>query len=575
MSATLGPLLTAKCQDLLNSLSKREGARSRALGLMALGGGFWAALFTATLWFFNEVQSVEIFGDVLLEQLMLMVLFVVFVLLLFSNLVASFSSYFLADDLRFLMHQPLPPYSLYTARFLELMVQSSWMALLFSLPVFVSFGIIYSASWLYYVNIIVVAVPLMFIATASASIVSLVLTCILPARRTRELLLLLLAIGFVVLFILFRALQPERFLNPDERVGIVEILSTFGAPRYSALPPQWMHQVLWTSAIGEARSTGLYLGALFSSGAALFFVGAWVFRAMHFDGYSKACEGRPEGSAPERIARRLFGVRRTPQERMALAVTRLRTQRRPIGLTSEMRRKDSLTFIRDTAQWTQLILLGALVVIYLLNFKYIQGIGEGGFIGPLGLYFCNLALAGFVITAISVRFAFPMVSLEGRSFWLIRSGPVTSRDFLNSKWWTGAVPIAAFGILLVSVSNWMIGANLLLSIIAVTILTPATFGVVGMGIGLGAAYPNFESNNAAKIATGLGGFFYMLLGVGMTLTVIGLSVYPTLKLQRWWDGYKVLSTQSVVLTVVFGLLTLILPLVVGSWMIRLGSRRLA
>lgn len=566
-------LLWAKWRGALNATrSARGGISGRALTFLLLGGGFWGGTFAAVYWFLDQCQRVEIFGDVLIEQLMGMVLLIVLSVLLFSNLVASFSTYFLADDMGTLMTEPIPPNQLYGARFVELLVQSSWMVALFSLPVFVSVGLLYSVPWTYYVALPFTLGPLLIIATAVATLVSLLLTSLMPAQRTREVLLILAALVFVVLFVLFRALEPERFLNPDERQGIVELLATFQAPRVVVLPSEWVQHVLWPLATGGRGEPLFYLGCLVSTAGALFFAGAWAFRSLHFGAFTRSREGRAEGSVPERVARRVLLRRSTPAERGAQLFEGLRRQRGSLSFAREMRRKDTLSFLRDTAQWTQLLLLGALVVIYLLNFRYVQKMGEGGIIGPVGLYFANLGLAGFVITAISVRFVFPTVSLEGRAFWLVRAAPQTTLRFLAAKWWALAPGLWVFGTLLTTVSNVMIGTEPRLSLLAVLFQTPVTLSVVALGVALGAIYPRFAVHNPAQIAAGFGGFVYMVLGVGLNLVVVLLSIGPTVLVL----GRRVpfLGYPSTGTAVALGAACLLVPPIVGLVALRLAARRL-
>ena len=104
--------------------------------------------------------------------------------------------------------------------------------------------------------------------------------------------------------------------------------------------------------------------------------------------------------------------------------------------------KDLKVFLRDTTQWSQLLLLLALVLVYLYNFKvldleripYMSGVIKNAYA------FVNLAMAAFVLSAVAVRFVFPAVSAEGPAFWLVRSSPLSMRRFLWSKFWIGLPP---------------------------------------------------------------------------------------------------------------------------------------
>ena len=102
-------------------------------------------------------------------------------------------------------------------------------------------------------------------------------------------------------------------------------------------------------------------------------------------------------------------------------------------------------FLRDVSQWSQLLLLLALMLVYLYNFRvldlervpYMSGIVKNVYA------LINLGMAGFVMATVAVRFVFPAVSAEGAAFWIIRTAPIAPRDFLWSKFWTGLVPVFA------------------------------------------------------------------------------------------------------------------------------------
>ena len=111
--------------------------------------------------------------------------------------------------------------------------------------------------------------------------------------------------------------------------------------------------------------------------------------------------------------------------------------------------KEIRIFFRDSTQWSQLLLLGVLVVVYVYNVKVLPLYsGEGvSFLLINVISFLNLGLAGFVVAAIAARFVFPAMSLEGRMMWLLRSSPLDVRALFWSKYWVGALPL-----LLVAVS---------------------------------------------------------------------------------------------------------------------------
>ena len=91
--------------------------------------------------------------------------------------------------------------------------------------------------------------------------------------------------------------------------------------------------------------------------------------------------------------------------------------------------KEVRVFFRDTTQWSQLILLARASRRLRLQRQGSAALDgeEVGFFLVNVVSFLNLGLAGFVLAAIAARFIFPAVSLEGRTFWLLRSSPLELR----------------------------------------------------------------------------------------------------------------------------------------------------
>src|SRR5213075_1479328 len=123
--------------------------------------------------------------------------------------------------------------------------------------------------------------------------------------------------------------------------------------------------------------------------------------------------------------------------------------------------KDLKIFLRDVSQWSQLLLLVALVLVYLYNFRvldlnripYMAGFVKNVYA------FVNLGMAGFVMATVCARFVFPAVSAEGNAFWIIRTSPISFSDFLWSKFWIGLVPVMVLTEGLVIAANQFLGVD--------------------------------------------------------------------------------------------------------------------
>ena len=130
--------------------------------------------------------------------------------------------------------------------------------------------------------------------------------------------------------------------------------------------------------MAEHRPDFLPVYLLWSTAAAAFVFGALLHRALYMDGFSKAQE------SAQRWARNSI-TRRIGYQLLA-----------PLGvLRRELLLKELRLFFRDTTQWSQLILLAVLVVVYVFNIKYLPLRGEGiTFFLVNVVPFLNLVLAG-------------------------------------------------------------------------------------------------------------------------------------------------------------------------------------
>jgi ABC-2 type transport system permease protein len=239
-------------------------------------------------------------------------------------------------------------------------------------------------------------------------------------------------------------------------------------------------------------------------------LGALLHRSLYFKGFAKAQEGAQLASRHAAPTLRKPGL---------------------LGLMSTRRRvlvtKEARVFFRDTTQWSQLILLGVLVIVYIVNIKFLPLTGDGITFFIVNLIpFLNLSLAGFVLASIAARFLFPGVSLEGRSWWLVRSSPLAMHDLLWAKFWVGTLPLLILALGIIGVTNTLLQVSVFMFAVSVFTITLMTFALAALALGFGALFPRFETENAAQIPTSFGGLMYMMTAVCLIGGVIALEARP-------------------------------------------------
>ena len=122
---------------------------TRPLVLFALTCAFWGGCFVLFARVLAYFQSIGDFGPLLTQRLLVLLFVTFFAVLLLSNTVTALTTFYLAGDVNLLLAAPVGSRRLHDARFIETVVSSSWMVLLFGLPAFLAYGVVYGAGPLF------------------------------------------------------------------------------------------------------------------------------------------------------------------------------------------------------------------------------------------------------------------------------------------------------------------------------------------------------------------------------------------------------------------------------------------
>lgn len=503
----LSPVLLSWKNDLL----RREKKWLRRLVLAFLTFGFWIS----TYWTIRRVlvyfQTVYDLGPALAYQLLMIILLTFLSMLLFSNLIAALSTFFLARDLDLVLSTPIPTSAFFYSRLFTTTVNSSWMVLFFSLPIFAAYGSVFHGGVLFYLWVILTLPLLLIIPAALGVMITHLLVYFLPARRIRDILFFIGLFAFIVLYFLFRFSQPERLVQPEAFGHFLEFLTVMETPSSPFLPSSWSAEIFASVLFQKPVDLWFYPPLLLSYALFLPLLASWISGALYLSGWSKAQEsshGRRQGHLLDRI---LQGV----------------TYPFP-PVTRSIMVKDIKTFLRDTSQWSQLFLLFALVVVYLYNFKVLPIDRSPIPSSTLRtvISFANLGLAGFVLSAVAVRFAFPAVSLEGKAFWILQTSPISLRSLLWSKFWLNLLPLLFLGELIVFLSNTMLRVPPWMMTLSLITIFLMTFGITAIGVGLGTLYPKFDYDHVAEIPTSFGGAISMIFSLTFVGAAVILEAWP-------------------------------------------------
>lgn len=488
----------------------RTGDRARKIRITALavlGVLFWTViigLLYRVLSYFKNVQEI---GDLMAGKLLGTLLLGFLGILLLSNIINALSTFFLARDLDLLVGAPVDWLGLYSSKLIETVINSSWMVILLVVPILSTYGVVYHGGPLFPFIALGALLPFILLPAIAGSAITLFLVNLFPARRTRDILSVIAILAASAVVVMFRIMRPERLARPEGFKNLVEFVSVLRSQSPWS-PSDWMQQAVMSWLTGTPDPLPYYL--LWSTAAAFFVLGAALHYALYPAGFTKAQESGKQFAKSGAVSRVM------------------RTMLAPFGvLRRELVLKELRIFFRDSTQWSQLILLLVLIVVYVFNVKFLplKADGVSHFLRNV-IPFCNLLVAGFVIASVAGRFIFPGVSLEGRTWWLLRASPIDVGDLLWAKFWVGTTPLVILALLIVVVTDTLLQVNGFVFGVSVLTILFLTFAIAALALCFGTIFPQFETENAAQIPTSFGGLVFMMVSVLLILAVVGSEARP-------------------------------------------------
>ncbi|NNK95692.1 MAG: hypothetical protein HKP41_15180, partial [Desulfobacterales bacterium] len=318
-------------------------ANQKLLILGFLGVGICIALYLATWKTVHYFQSQNELGIILSMKIFQMAWITIFAMLIFSSMITGISTLYLSHDNECIISSPVELSELYEMRLATTFLNTSWMVLIFSVPIFAAFGVVFAAGPLYWPLLIVSIPATALTATGSALLVTIVLVYLFPARRTKDIIFYLTLCFGIFLYLIFRLMRPENLVNPEKYGQFVEYLSAVSNPAGPWMPAGWTANLLTTYLL-DRQIDWLLLGLVVLTPFVMAIAGQLLMEGLFIPGFSKSQES--------------FGGNR-----------QFKPSRNSNKNWVWIFRKETISFLRDSKEWSQFFMIAALVVVYLYNFK--------------------------------------------------------------------------------------------------------------------------------------------------------------------------------------------------------------
>ena len=510
-----------------------EQARLRTSLILFLTIVFWLGMFFLFREGFQIVRSMithEGTRAATVHAIFNVFYFTLLAMIMMSSGILFYSFVFRSRETDFLLTCPVTPERIAIYKWQESLIISCWGFILLGSPLLIAYGTTSGSPWYYYLLILPFLISFAFVPVSLGAITCIWIVRYFPTFQRRT----AIVIGLVTLAVIgVAAAAILRSFDMQQAMSIEWFQAMLSKMQYTQqpwLPSWWLSTGLLEAA--HPAELGLqkswieslgFLASLSSTAMVLYFAVASTGRRLLVSAKNKVAEA---GSREQLAAMSWFdaGVRAfsrplPPAMRLLLV-------------------KDFKIFRRDALQWTQLAIFCGLLCFYFVNIRRLQyGSNFESWMMVVG--YLNVAVIGLLLGSFTTRFIYPLISLEGRRFWILGTLPIGRSDIVWGKFLFASsisvVPCAALVLLSDVMLEFSERSNVILWMHQLTCVAQSC-GLCAIAVGMGAQFPDLRESSPAKISSGFGGTMTLVLSVAFILLIVTINAVSTCGWMHHSDG---------------------------------------
>lgn len=474
----------------------------------AVGGFFFVQKFI-----FFLLTDIRI-GMFLLHEFISMILFIFFITVNLGNIIVSYSTLYKANEVNYLLTKPIMPLKIFAIKFLDNFFYSSSTLLMILFSFLAGYVVYFKLSFGAFLILLINFIP--FIISAGSLGVIVLLILIRTANRFGiKKIIYSLVISYILIIILFfRVNSPKILVETVLKYYPYSVikdnyLGELITPVLTYLPNNWLSQSGYWMVRGDLSNSLSFLFlqvalSVFLFSGAMYLGYRWYFNTWLLN---------------QKLITDLSYSRKENKSFFAFENKSLFNSQHEAIL-----KRDLLMFIREPNQVIHFLVLLFLIVVFITSVSGIKFIGFGNYYLQTMIYISILLFNLLFISTLSLRFIFPMISLEGQTFWKIKSSPIHHTAFMRDKLLLFSSFIVIIGIGLSFFSNYRFGFALTTFSMAITLLF--ALAIVSINFGMGGLFANYKEKNAIRLSSSQGASLSFLINIIFMLFLVIVLFRP-------------------------------------------------
>ncbi|MGA1795338.1 MAG: putative ABC transporter permease subunit [bacterium] len=489
----------------------REEPRLKVVFILCFVLAFWFGTLGISYQGFRFLNRFPLVGGILVNETIYLFFAALFILLVLSSIIICYMTFYTASETDFLFSKPISETIVFFYRFMQSVFFSSWAFLFLGVPFLIAYALIKQVPIWFYGVIPLYFIPYLIMPTAVASLIILVIMRFMNFEKVKYILAIAVGALIGVFYWAYKInIRPAFSAKTEMEFIMNDLLHHVRFFRYPLFPGYWISRSIISSSVNNIPDALFYFLTFTITTIFLIQINWFVAHKTFFRGWVTSRGGRRERAYPVHkgiINRMAFFLFFLPRSTVTMII------------------KDTKIFLRDPAQWSQFLLYFSILGIYIFNLRNIPTEAISPF-WRVNITFLNLTATVLVLASLTVRFLFPLMSLEGNKIWVLGLAPITFRRLIFQKFFTYLAGILVISESLMLATNIILKTSRPLIYVSCGVAGLASFGLVGLSIGLGSLYPNFREDNTAKIVSGFGGTLNFVVALFYVVIVIGAFLGP-------------------------------------------------
>lgn len=485
---TLARYRLAQLRNLVDQqLTDAPGRTLVTLVLMLL---IWAALYFLLTTVLTAVQRWGNVSIVVYQHIFVHFFLVLAVMLAFSNAVLGFGTLFGRNEAGHLLSMPIDSVQVVAVKWLEGLFLSSWSFLLLGVPLMLAIAAQGRVSWYYYPLFIGHFIGFVVIPANIGLLAAWAVAMWAPRRPAATAIWL----GSVLLIVAILWLSNISHQAVESGEWLKIVMQQAAIARQVWLPSTWTAKGVVAAIEHRIWESCQYLLIMLGNSVFISWLTINVIGWKWGEAYNRAQQGRFSPT----IRRGWFTA----------AVNALLFFYLPRPLRAVML-KDLRGFARDAKQWTQMVIMFGLLIVYVLNLTRLPlDISNPGMRALIA--FLNLVVISLILATLTSRFVYPLLSLESQQLWLLGLLPTGRNSLLLIKFIFALTITGLSALLVMAMAVNVLGLPPAWARLHLLICASVCIGLCGLSVGLGARFPVLRQRNPARIASGFGGTFNLI-----------------------------------------------------------------